>query len=459
MKITYDHSTPLGMIGPTPWAGIGMDKWFEGFTAIAIHGWGGELSGVPRTVLPDPALMRDRFLLEDAFEVPAFARLIRDSLPPAPLLTWHLDVLPDDLQRAGYRAIPRNPAASKRFENKAWIRRQLSDRVPFPECTIYPLGDITADKTAFDRVAQGRESFVMQHDSNSGARGTFLVHTFDEYVLAAASLQDTTTQDAPVDIVVSQLIGNARERSVQCCVTGQGVFVGPLQKQIIGDPQLVNLSEIERPRFAGGEISPSDPLIGTYPEIRSIVTAVGEFMRTQGYRGILGVDFLVAPDGRVYMLEINPRSTGLTPLLTHMWRDERDLPAYLLHTLENCDIPYTITEDTLGVSGEGSFLQLHSHRDDVWQVSSALKPGTYRWDADRSRVVFASTNARLTDIPDATHFIVETTYPQPFRIRPGRRLMKLYFGRSTLDEHDQLTPESRRIVAAMYDLAQAGSAV
>src|SRR5256886_5243806 len=83
-----------------------------------------------------------------------------------------------------------------------------------------------------------------------------------------------------------------------------------------------------------GEISPADPLQAVYPEIKQYALGIGQRLQELGYRGIFGLDCLVDPSGRVYVLEINPRLTGLTPLLTMLYRENQDIPFYLLHILE-----------------------------------------------------------------------------------------------------------------------------
>ena len=46
---------------------------------------------------------------------------------------------------------------------------------------------------------------------------------------------------------------------------------------------------------------------------------VGEYLAGLGYKGILGIDFVVdSDDHKVYPLEINPRLTGAFPVLSQI---------------------------------------------------------------------------------------------------------------------------------------------
>lgn len=64
----------------------------------------------------------------------------------------------------------------------------------------------------------------------------------------------------------------------------------------------------------GGNAYPSEVADNT--KIFDQSTRIAEWMRGQGYRGIVGIDFIVTVDGGVFIVEINPRvNTSTFPLL------------------------------------------------------------------------------------------------------------------------------------------------
>jgi hypothetical protein len=447
MRITFDDQYPLTGISLTPWMRVGPDRWFKNYTIITQDNWDPVFNDSCR-IIP----LGGRARLNNAFvKSPQVTKALLKHVAPGIVLTSHPTQPPAELTRAGYCFFAMNQQLHDTLENKAYQRQWLGKYAPFPPFIIKKRAELTPDRSSFEAVAVGRSGFVIQDDTLASGRGTCIIRNLQDYKKALFLLRRSRK------VVISDLIENAAERSVQACVTKHGIVVGPLQKQIVRDEQLANLRVEGSERFCGGEISQQDPLAGSYTEITRIAKIVGQKLQDQGYRGIFGLDFLVRKDGGVHLLELNPRFTGLTPLATHLWRDERDVPLYLLHILETCGMPYELAAPrSIDSLAEGSMLALYNQQDFTIQLPG-LQSGLYRYDPAAQTVRFIRSARHFAAMSQNGDFLLERRQPDDWRYSPGKRFAKLYFNRRVLDDADTILPEIRDIVAAVYSLADSVS--
>lgn len=441
MRVRFDHNQPLGGVGLTPWMRMGPERWFNNYAVVVQETWDRALdAGMHVTAVPGKARGTAAFMAD-----PAALFAIRSHIKPGPVLTSH-PVKPDPaLLAAGYTFFAMNQKLQHSLENKVRQRELFGTFAPFPQYRIFKRSELDGSEAEFVRLLAGGERLVLQDESLGGGRGTYIVATPDEYAAALVRLA------ASGHIVLSAYVPHARERSVHGCVTQFGTVVGPLQTQIVRDPQLTNMQVAGGDRFCGGQITPSDPCQNAFPQIERITKQVGDVLQEQGYRGVFGLDFLVAPDGHVHLLELNPRFTGLTPLITHLWRDERDIPFYLLHILETCSLHYQLS----GVAdepAEGSVLVLYNQQPHAVRMPK-LGAGMYRFDAATKQLGFVRPVRDIATLAQNNTFLLERRHPSYWRYKPGARFAKLYFNRRILDANDELLPEIRDIVAAVYALA------
>jgi hypothetical protein len=99
-----------------------------------------------------------------------------------------------------------------------------------------------------------------------------------------------------------------------------------------------------------------------YDKAHTAARTVGERLQHEGYRGIFGMDFMVS-EQNIYVLEANPRMTGLTTLLAFL---QRKVPFLLLHILELTSSTYKIEEPvTNEYNISGSFIQVYAQQDGI----------------------------------------------------------------------------------------------
>jgi hypothetical protein len=439
MKLQFDTKAKLAGIGLVPWTRIGLERWFEDYAIASLYGW--DLAGVkgaPKAFsldqsaygMPELSRLNSQHLIKSD----QFQQLLLEQLPGRTFLTYKTLKIPQPLVEGGLRFLGVDKELTGKLENKAAFRELCTDIVPFPAYKSIERAMIGRTAKALELLLAGREAVVLQDEILSGGRGTYVVRTLDELNTALDSIEKLSGGQL---IVASDLIPRARERSVQAVVTRYGTFVGPLQKQIIADPLLANLTVPDGDRFCGAEISAEDPVAGVYEEIRAYALGIGKRIQALGYRGIFSVDCLVDESGKVFVLEINPRVTGITPLVTMLYREGQDIPFLLLHTLELAGLDYTIADDSIDASSpEGSLLVLHSPYKYRSKIVDSPSSGLY----DLKTHTFLDKRYQLGPASEERQVLIQQFAPG-FEARPGGRLMTAYVNGRVLDDQETLLPD------------------
>lgn len=443
MKITFDATRKLAGIGLSPWSRLGPERWFEHYAIASWYGW--DMAGSPD--VPAVYAVTDEqptLLLSTGLDTatllasPFFQQLIVHKLPQYDLFTYKPVEAPVAFRKAGLRYVSGDAALAARLENKARFRRDFQDmRLPFPSYTIVERSSLQANTETLQRILGNAESVIVQDVSLSGGRGTFVVH--DQETLAQA-LMAIERLGGGRYVVISRHITTGHERSVQAVVTRYGTFVGPLQKQLIDHPLLVHPNNS---RFCGGEVGADDLCEAAYPEIRRYALAIGERLHSLGYKGIFGVDYLVDDMGRVYVLEINPRITGMTPLVTMLYREGHDIPFYLLHILELSDLEYQISDMSLDPTPPtGGLLVMHAQENELKQLRSSITSGLYSLDD----VSFIRQQAYFPVKSTGSHLLAQQYTPPGALVKPGGQLSTLFIDGPIMGHQDGLLPIAEKAI-------------
>jgi len=449
MQVTFDQTARIAGIGLVPWPRLGPERWFENYRIASYYGWDmHDVPGVPKVsaladrVRPLPELARQN--TPSLLDTPEFRSMLTEELPGYSFMTYKAVQPPGELLDAGCKFLLMDQKLAGRLENKAEFRTLFAGKLPFPEYRIIERAAIHADEAGLAAILQGREAAVVQDERLSGGKGTYIVRTLDDLrnALEAFSILESGTR-----LVVSELVQGARERTVQCVATRYGVFVGPLQQQIVRHPLLSNLQVAEGDRFCGGVLSSNDALQSSYPAIKGYAEQIGRQLIEMGYRGIFGLDCLVGDNGNVYVIEVNPRLTGMTPLLTMMYRDGQDIPFYLLHMLELAGMDYELANAAAVTKpAEGSLLILHSQKLRPAVVTAAPQSGSY--DLQGS---FLTKEYRMDMETEKTQLLLQQYTSPGFKIKPGGRLATVYVNKPVLDASDQLLPEIESAITKLLN--------
>lgn len=436
MKIKYDKRLNLIGIGISPWPRLGPERWFDSYKIASFYDWDLNSNSAPQVhsiqqhneVLPKS---NTSSLLNNEL----FHRLLEDNFKGYSALTYksinNQDI--SSLAKLGIRALCKKPTVS--LENKAEFRRIFRDKLPFPRHTTYE-----SPAMLNERVFSGTP-IVLQDETLSGGKGTYIVKDIGEFRSAVQHLQ---TARSNKKAIVSELIDNGSERSLQCCVTRYGVFVGPLQKQLMGIRELQNPNSGGN-KFCGIEISSNDSARGLYSEMYGYCKMVGQYLYETGYRGIFGIDFLISKTGQIYILEVNQRLTGATPVLDMFYRAEQDIPFYLLHVLELANLDYEISNiDVNEEPSTGSMVILHSQESKTSHVSQNIKSGLYT-----AELGFKKQSYRLSGEEDS--ILAQRYIPTGASVKPGERLAVAFFADNVLDKSENLRTQTKEVIGKLYD--------
>jgi hypothetical protein len=432
MNVIYDRKIPLAGIGVSPWPRLGLQDFFDDYKIASFYDWDIRGDGAPEVLALQknsrqrPAKLNTGGLLKCS----DFISML-NKVSPRDLITYKpLELNTEELRLQGGLKIIR-PAVKAAYENKAWFRSRFHTELPFPEYEIIEPGE----KIEFED-----RGIVLQDEALSGGKGTYIIKSAEQLDNALTALKSPKRR-----IVASRYIEGGYERSLQCCATKYGTFVGSLQKQLIDRPELIDI-QAGGSKFCGGEISPGDSLRALYGEMRHYAEVIGRSLYSDGYRGIFGVDFIISKEGRVYVLETNQRLTGLTPLHAIFYREGIDVPFLLLHVLEQGNFDYKI-EDLNGFESpqrEISLMLIHSQNNEDGLLIDSLKSGIY--DSQ------ASFKTRGYRYPRTTEdWLIQQYIPIGTSIKPNSRLAAVFKETAILDTEDNISDETKEIITSLRE--------
>jgi hypothetical protein len=441
MRIIYDTSIKLAGIGMVPWGRLGPERWLPAYAIASLYGWDMPAGYGPRVValadhvaqLPQLPRINTPSLLKE----PEFQAMLDRELSGYDLLVYKPAEIPAAL--AGRKFLTTAPSYTETIENKAVFREMFGNDIRFPAYIIASRDDLKPDQESFDRLMAGRSRMIIQDEQLSGGKGSFIIDSFESYCTVIAALDQLSQHQR---VVISDVVESPREVSVQCCVTQYGVFVGPLQQQVVNHPELAG-SAVGGDKFCGVQIAASDQDTPLYKDVEAIARKVGERLQKDGYKGIYGADFLVSASGELYILEVNARITGATPLITALVDQDAGIPFYLLHLLELGDYPYNIEGTPAPFVRQGSLLVLHTLETTLQGIEHMPQSGTYR--LQQGQLLRVSDSVSLEDIVDDA-FIIQEYMPPGMKIKPGGRMALVLFAEPVLDAHGELQQRALEVV-------------
>ena len=232
-----------------------------------------------------------------------------------------------------------------------------------------------------------------------------------------------------------------RELAIEGVITRHGTLVGPLMAELTGFPELTPYDG----GWCGNDVSP-DVLTETQRRVaRERTMAMGERLRTEGYRGYFELDFLLdAQTGEMWLGELNPRVTGASSITNVTAVAYGDMPLFLFHLLEFMGVDYEIDVDELNDRwsqasqlDEWTQFILKQTDDAVELITSAPSSGIWRTNGDGISFARRDTDWH-TVASDREAFYLRIAAAGQYRY-PGADLGILVTrGRFMSDEHELL---------------------
>lgn len=435
MAVEYDRTAlKVLMVSPTAWTATPPLRWFDNYCIIALEAEPALVEKMRTYHIRDyvEADEPDPKTVKAIYGAPAFERLVRDKN----LIDYRHILNRAHAGLESYSLLTNDYELTQKYENKAWFRRAFSDKVLMPRYQIVALDGIEADRTYADLAIDLSAELVVQHPSLAGSRGTYFVSSVEDFNEVIVALR-ADKEHSSTEIVVSERIQDVTERSLQVCVTKSEILIGPPQAQLVRHP-LLTYDKPGSIQFCGGRIGHDLMPDSVYSKAREYAMQIGDRLRREGYRGVFGIDFLISDE--VYVLEVNPRFTGLSPLLASL---QHEAPYMLLHILEHSNQSYRLHgHDT--EMGEGSFITVYAQRDGAFDLDTGL------YDGQLNKIGDGFENAQL--LPDSQeNYFIATRIKRGEPVKAGKSLVFIYSRTILFDQWGELTPGATELVARIRE--------
>jgi hypothetical protein len=437
-NITYSRDTHIAAVGPSVWAKLGPEDWFDSYKLVAANSRNYQADFVIDLAIQAEDI--EQFTTQNIIETPQFKAIANGELAPYQFIAYRPVEIPEGLTADRFIA---NDIIFSRFEDKKIFRELFDGLIPIPKYTIISLTEFL-DQDAGEmyetyRALFGGDTFVAQDNVGGGGRGTFIIRSIQDVEEAVEVLR---AEHKGTYVVLSQFVSGI-ERSAQTFISPSHTVKGPLQQQLVRNPELLDPNGRGGMYFCGGKFI-YDASDHVKDQVVRIIETVSSTLRASDYIGIFGVDFLLDQDENVYVLEINARTTGLLPLLNE---HQSELPLYLLHILELARKPYqiespeSVAEPYLVSSGPRSFVTLFNTSGHRAHFDSEITTGNYKL-----------TDAGLEQIDDRARWhadadvMLQLFCAADFPAKPNLKLANIFLKNGGFSETGELDDITRRVV-------------
>jgi hypothetical protein len=355
--------------------------------------------------------------------------------------------------------------------NPSSLRMRVTDRAFFHKMAhrlklnrfpgnIYPLNDFFAFDYAY--WAQKIDpKFVVQFPEirQGGGRGTFFVKSAFDYKRVQKTLRKGTWRGIELETVAIHQLMDGIPASLTLCLTRHGILFSGLQRQLIDLPYCGDIPE--NGIFCGHSWGETAWPPHVKAEAVRQARLIGEHLAGMGYKGILGIDFIISRDKeQVYPLECNPRFTGAFPMLSQLqlWRDI--IPMDVFHMLEFFDLPYEMDLASVNAGYEepisGSHIILFSGPNAILKGEGLPKAGLYERDPDTGGIYFVDGASDYREIRNGRQFIIIDGPPDTgengLSVQdPLQRLCRILFPNPIVNERETLSPWVLSAVDWVYE--------
>lgn len=281
--------------------------------------------------------------------------------------------------------------------------------------------------------------FIIQGSLGVSGEDTFLISTGKEL--------QKTAKDLHNEFKAARYIQNNIPVSVHVCILDDQIIIQGPYLQLIGFPEL----SAKPFQFAGNDTNQSlfDQVF--IDKIRDISLRISNYVKTEEYRGIFGIDYLWDKDMDViYLQELNTRFVGLTRLLTGIQKDQSIFPDLLKH-IEAFDMPnyskkckYLSSKNIDLSRRDYSQIIIYNNLPHKITVSRHIEPSIYQIRDDALRIV--KTSLFVHDIEDSDILIAQAAH-KGRELCPGGMIARIILKRSIVrDSEYKLEPKAIEII-------------
>jgi biotin carboxylase len=326
---------PIYFVSPTAFNLLGIDRWVRNFRYVCYYD---SFDGShPSVFVPADRRAPEFESIEDICNYllrhPEVRRLVR-SHGLGGLVTF---MMFDDQTGAlateiGLR-VAHPPAALRRRLDSKIVTTQLGNAAGVPSVPN-ALGRASSYAELITLAASGGlgTDLVVQLPYGDSGKTTFFIASADAWSAAAAK-----EPLAGEELKVMRRIEH-RAIAVEAVLTRHGTLVGPLMNDITGHPELTPY----RGGWAGNDY-PATLTAEQKHRARQLTRKLGDKLADEGYLGFFEVDYLVdTGSGELYLGELNPRISGISPMTNVTAGAYADMPLFLFHLLEYLEVDYDV---------------------------------------------------------------------------------------------------------------------
>jgi biotin carboxylase len=440
------NETPIHFVSPTAFNLLGLDRWVRNF--FYVNYYDSFQGHHPRVFVPRERPPREFQSIEEICNYLLGHKEVVDFLDSKGRGGKATFVMFDEetercAAEAGLEIIHPPAALRKRLDSKI-VTTQIGNDADVPSVPNV-LGRAT-DYDQLGELAKGAglgDDLVVQTPYGDSGRTTFFVKSAEDW---DRYRDDLANQELKVMRRIRPF-----EVCVEAVITRHGTLVGPYVASLVGYPELTPY----KGGWCGNDIYPG--LLGEENRVRAsaMTQRLGARLAKEGYRGFFEVDYLVDADsGEIYLGELNPRVSGLSPITHVTLGAYSDVPLFLFHLLEYLDVDYEIDVDEINkrwgrMAAEDVWSQLIVKEtvDQVEQLTATPETGIWQLSGGKlSRLRPANDWHALLSEDEA--FYLRVASPGEYRYKGADLGVLVTRGRMQTDDF-QLTDRCRRWLKAL----------
>ncbi|MCB1043767.1 MAG: biotin carboxylase [Acidobacteria bacterium] len=404
-RFFYRDTTPIWHVCATPYTLLGMDEWVRGFRWVNYSDCFDSLH--PRILVP-PQPVANTFPFDTLeamnnhlLKLPQVRNHIR-SFGPGLLTLLFFDEETESLARELDLQLIFPPAD---------LRRRIDDKLETTRIAdsagVSSVPNVLGSVQTYDDLRSLSKhlgpDLVVQTPYGDSGETTFFISSRDDFDLVQSHIA------AEREVKIMKRI-RPRQAAVEGCVTSSGTVVGPLSTEIVGFGELTPY----KGGWAGNEIAAGAFSDAQRKQASHQTMLIGNAIQALGYRGYFEVDWLIDQDtDTLYLGELNPRLTGLSPLTNLAAFAHADAPLFLFHLAEyrNLKLDFNLQElnqrwsDLDENDNWGQLIIKHTEQTDV-VLKSAPASGVWRLNADGSASFrYPQTHRRTVDGHNEAFFL------------------------------------------------------
>ena len=356
-------------------------------------------------------------------------RAIQDKAS-SKILFFYMNKRMDELrEKTGMPMLLPSFDIQERLGNKIFLS-EICDTLGLAKNKSLPFEKVPEDSAAlFEKCKETLGvPFIVQDALGESGWDTSLVKSEEELKEAKKKIKN--------GLKATKYLSNNIPVSVHVCILENKIIIRGPWLQLIGLPEL-SASPF---RFTGNDTNQTLLSKEFTEEVLVMSQKISQFLKDEGYRGILGIDYLWDKDtGVIYPQEINSRFVGLTRLLTGMQKDQSLFPDLLKHIEAFATPSYTqkaqnLKEGDIDFSDYNySQVIVRNNESKNIKIHTRLEPGIYKI---HDGLLQKSKQSLFMHDMEGDEILITSAAHAGCELWPGEVIVRLILKKSVVDDSE-----------------------